>query len=83
MTTYEVRAQGPGDGSTYSECWGSTATSRGRLVVSVSSLAEALTAAIEDDRDDAIYQHRRGNWEYLGSVDRGRVQRSLTQGAGS
>ena len=54
MTTirYAVYREGPGDGSTYAECWGSTASSRGHLIGEYRDREEALQAAkLESDGD--------------------------------
>jgi hypothetical protein len=42
---YKLYEQGPDDKSTYAECWGSTATSDGRLVAESSRLSDLAEAA--------------------------------------
>jgi hypothetical protein len=42
---YKLYVQGPDNNSTYAECWGSTATSPGRLVREASRLADLIEAA--------------------------------------
>lgn len=43
MARYVLLEQGPDDRSTYAECWGSTRTSRGRLVAEASTLVGLLS----------------------------------------
>lgn len=74
---YEVRASGPDGSSTYPECWGVGHRSRGQLVAECSTLEAAIQAAIGDDRGDDIYVHHRGDWEHVGSVTCGRLDRQL------
>jgi hypothetical protein len=42
---YQLLAQGPDNRSTYAECWGSTATSDGRLVTAAARLADLVETA--------------------------------------
>jgi hypothetical protein len=42
---YRLLQQGPDDRSTYAECWGSTATSDGRLVAEAKRLVDLVEPA--------------------------------------
>ena len=46
LHTYSLFAQGPDNHSTYAECWGSTAASPGRLIVT--GTATEISAALEE-----------------------------------
>lgn len=56
MARYTLYQTGPDNSSTYAECWGSTARSRGREVASASTLVGLMKAVNQFGHDNwAIY----------------------------
>jgi hypothetical protein len=56
MARYTLYQTGPDNSSTYAECWGSTRTSRGRVVASASTLVGLMDAVDQFDHDNwSIY----------------------------
>lgn len=74
---YRVYASGPDGSSTYPECWGAEAKSRGKLVTECGSIDAAVKAAIQDDRANDIYVHNGEYWEHVGGVICGTVDRNV------
>lgn len=52
MARYILYQTGPDNYSTYAECWGSTSTSRGRMVASASTLVGLMDAVDQFDQLD-------------------------------
>jgi hypothetical protein len=61
MARYRLLEKGPDDKSTYSECWGSTATSNGREIASGEKLLDLL---------DAVDKMNHDNWSIYGPGNR-------------
>jgi hypothetical protein len=78
MKKYDAYASGPDERSTYAQCWGSTATSRGDPVAQRVSLRAACDAAISDGRAVDIYQHLSYGLSHIGTYYGGAPDRCMS-----